>query len=141
MVADVVGNLSPFPVVIPDASLASQAVGPALSNLEMSCGGRVFETVGQKMLRVKPLYSQLVDPTDSVLGPYANNVTGINIDYPTLIKQAFQPKFWNSGQFTMDGYTQMEKNFSLFWGLAIMMCESLCSQVRSIATWTATSPP
>jgi cytochrome c peroxidase len=109
---------------MPDASLASQAVGPALSNFEMSCGGRLFEHLGRKMLSLKPLNGQVAAPSDSVLGPYAGKVTGLTIDYPTLIKQAFQPKFWNSGQMTNDYYTQMEKNFSLFWGVSIMLYES-----------------
>jgi cytochrome c peroxidase len=124
MASDAYGNLTPYPVVMPDASLASQAVGPALSNFEMSCGGRLFEHVGQKMLHVKPLNGQLTDPSDSVLGPYAGKITGLTVDYPTLIKQAFQPKFWNSGQYTVDYYTQMEKNFSMFWGVSIMLYES-----------------
>jgi hypothetical protein len=37
LVADGVGNLLPMPVTIPDASLASQTVGPPGSDLEMSC--------------------------------------------------------------------------------------------------------
>ena len=124
MAVDANGILSPYPVVMPDASLASQSVGPPLSNFEMSCGGRLFEHVGRKLLSLKPLNGQMTDPTDSVLGPYAGKLTGLTIDYPTLIKQAFQPKFWSSLQPTMDGYTQMEKNFSLFWGVSIMLYES-----------------
>ena len=124
MAADAYGSLTPYPVVMADASLASQAVGPALSNFEMSCAGRLFEHVGQKLLHLKPLNGQLADPTDSVLGPYASKLTGLTIDYPTLIKQAFQPKFWSSGQLTVDNYTQMEKNFSMFWGVSIMLYES-----------------
>jgi len=124
LVADGLGRLSPMPVSIPDASLASQAVGPPQSNLEMSCQGRVFEQIGQKLLRLKPLAGQAVDPTDSVLGPYADKVSGLTFDYPTMIKKVFQPRFWSSTQVTADGYTQMEKNFSLFWGLALMMYES-----------------
>jgi cytochrome c peroxidase len=124
MVADAYGRLSPLPVMIPDASLASQAVGPPQSNFEMSCSGRLFEQIGQKLLRLKPLAGQVVDPTDSVLGTYADKTAGLTIDYPTLIRKAFKQRFWNSSQVTADGYTQMEKNFSLFWGLAIMMYES-----------------
>ena len=41
-----------------------------------------------------------------------------------MIKQAFQPRYWSSTQLTSEGFTQMEKNFSLFWGLSIMMYES-----------------
>jgi cytochrome c peroxidase len=124
LVADGFGRLSPIVVSIPDASLASQSVGPPLSNFEMSCSGRVFEQIGQKLLRAKPLAGQAVDPTDSVLGPYAAKSSGVTFDYTTMIKRAFQPRFWSSTQVTADGYTQMEKNFSLFWGLAILMYES-----------------
>jgi cytochrome c peroxidase len=124
MAVDAYGSLMPYPVVMSDASLASQAVGPALSTLEMSCSSRSFEDLGRKLLLLRPLNGQLTDPTDSVLGPYAGKVTGLTIDYPTLIKQAFQPKFWNYGT-TVDGnYTQMEKNFPLFWGVSIMLYEA-----------------
>ncbi|HXB69865.1 MAG TPA: cytochrome c peroxidase [Candidatus Acidoferrales bacterium] len=123
LVADFLGNLSPMVVSLPDASLASQAVGPPGSNLEMSCSGRLFEQIGQKMLRVQPLFGQPVDPTDSVLGPYSKK-QGLNTTYEALIKQAFAPQFWNSTQLSGDGYRQIEKNFSLFWGLSIMVYES-----------------
>jgi cytochrome c peroxidase len=126
-VEDTSGNLRPYPVSIPDASLASQAVGPPLSDLEMSCGGRAFENLGQKLLAATPLIAQIVDPTDSVLGPYARTgkkSTGLNVTYTQLIQKAFQPKFWNSTKFTAEGDTQMVKNFSLFWGLSIMLYES-----------------
>jgi cytochrome c peroxidase len=127
-VEDAAGILRPFPVVLPDASLASQAVGPPLSDLEMSCGGRIFENIAQKLLPGTPLSSQIVDPTDSVLGPYANtakkNATGLNTSYTMLIQRAFQPKFWNSSHVTAEGDPQMVKNFSLFWGLSIMLYES-----------------
>ena len=131
MVADAFGNLSPTPINIPDASLASQAVGPPLSDFEMSCAGRVFEQIGQKLLKLKPLSEQQVDPTDSVLGPYANvrgdgvkRATGLTTTYDSLVKAAFAPKFWSSSQTTADGYSQLQKNFALFWGLSIMMYES-----------------
>lgn len=131
MTADAQGNLTPFPVNIPDASLASQAVGPPTSDFEMSCAGRVFEQIGQKLLKRKPLQGQKVDPTDSALGPYANvkndgfaGATGLTISYPALIRKAFPPKFWSSGKLTADGFTQMEKNFPMIWGLSIMMYES-----------------
>jgi cytochrome c peroxidase len=123
------GQLVPIPVAIPDASLASQAVGPPGSDLEMSCRGRSFEMIGRKMLQVAPLASQAIDGTDSLLGPYASksangNGNGLNTTYAALIRKAFQPKFWSAPGFTVDGFTQMEKNFSLFWGLAVMLYES-----------------
>jgi cytochrome c peroxidase len=130
LVADALGNLTPFPVTIADASLASQAVGPPGSDLEMSCRGRVFESIGKKILSagVIPLASQPVSATDSVLAAYRATAsgakTGLNTTYPAMIKAAFQPQFWNSTQLSGDGYRQIEKNFSLFFGLSIMLYES-----------------
>jgi cytochrome c peroxidase len=125
LVADLVtGALTPFPVALADASLASQAVGPPGSNLEMSCSGRLFENIGQKMLAAAPLSSQTVDSTDSLLGPYAGKHGGLNTTYAALIQKAFNPKFWISTKLSPDGYTQMQKNFSLFWGVSIMLYES-----------------
>jgi cytochrome c peroxidase len=120
----VTGALTPYPVALADSSLASQAVGPPGSSLEMSCAGRVFENIGQKMLLVTPLAKQTVDKTDSLLGPYVKGGAGLSTTYVALIQKAFDPKFWNSKQLSQDGYTQMQKNFSLFWGLSIMLYES-----------------
>jgi cytochrome c peroxidase len=123
LVADSFGRLSPLKVALADASAASQAVGPPGSDLEMSCRGRVFEEIGKKLLRTTPLLGQTVSTTESVLGPYATN-SGLAISYDLLIKKAFPSKFWAGTQLSVDGYRQIEKNFSLFWGIAIMMYES-----------------
>jgi hypothetical protein len=98
----------------------------------MSCNGRVFEEIGKKMLQLKPLSLQEVDATDSVLGTYVNppgviggaGKKGLTITYDALIKQAFPSKFWSSTKLTGDGYRQIEKNFSLFWGLSILLYEA-----------------
>ena len=130
LVADASGHLSVYPVAMSDASLASQAVGPPGSNLEMSCDGRVFEQIGKKLLQLQPLALQEVDTTDSLLGPYSNakfggkGKLGLNTTYTALIQKAFQPKFWTSQNLSVDGYTQMQKNFSMFWGVSIMLYES-----------------
>ena len=126
LVPDVSGHLVPEKVALLDASAASQAVGPILSNLEMSCSNRTFEEVGRKLLapQLRPLARQEVDRTDSVLGPYRAGGGGLKVSYQQLIQQAFAPKYWHSLSLSPDGYTQMEKNFSLFWGLAIQMYES-----------------
>ena len=119
------GTLTPYQVAITDASLASQAVGPALSSGEMTCADMDFRNLGRKLLRVKPLADQMVDATDSVLGKYAAKPKGLKPahTYKTLIEAAFQPAFWQAAALT-EGYTQMEHNFSLFWGLAIQLYES-----------------
>jgi cytochrome c peroxidase len=48
---------------------------------------------------------------------------GLNVRYDTLIKKAFNPELWNS-KVIVDGYTQMELNFALFFGLAVQMYEA-----------------
>ncbi len=145
LVAGPGGHLVPEKIQIADASLASQAVGPALSDLEMSCGGRAFENLGHKMLASTPLQLQSVDTTDSVLGPYAGRFVGLNTTYKALIMKAFQSKYWNSNSTWLDPvskqrYTQMEKNFSLFWGLAIQMYESTLVSDNSPFDQSMSSP-
>ncbi len=191
--------------IIRFVSIASLATGPGLSEFEMSFQGRNWAKVGKKLLQagVTPLANQLVDPTDSVLGPYSNQPglgslcgtvapgdrtpgwsasgvsgrPGLCISYPGLIRHAYYPELWGNatqhhlvGCYTdgnaalhpnqcagtpavpilaangtvnlsntadpFDGYvlsivggaadpnntnhfTQMEGNFSLFWGLSI----------------------
>ncbi|MBI5585937.1 MAG: hypothetical protein HY892_19165, partial [Deltaproteobacteria bacterium] len=186
------------PVRIKFSSLASQAVGPPLSDFEMSFSGRNWPKIGKKLLQpssfqqtgfgapvqngqlwqTTPLANQLVSPTDSVLGPFSGQRStvggavnrpgrpGLNISYPALIRLAFTSNFWRNtgiggnhlnGCFTdgrtpacpgtiapdpFDGYvltiangpanptntnqfTQMEANFSLFFGLAVQAYEQL----------------
>jgi cytochrome c peroxidase len=122
------------PVAIEFASLASQATGPPLDDTEMSFRGRTFPDLGRKMLRLTPLGQQLVHPRDSVLGPLSRAVLlpngkiggskGLSVTYRELIQDAFQDNLWNSLQLTPGGFSQMEANFSLFWGLAIQLYEA-----------------
>ncbi len=120
------GNLTQKTVRIPNSSLASQAVGPPTSDLEMSFFNRPFPMVGRKLLSLTPLGLQLVDPTDSVLGSLSSfPANGLNTTYSALIQAAFQDKYWNSTKLTPDGFTLMEANFTLFWGLAVQLYETL----------------
>jgi cytochrome c peroxidase len=122
-----------------NSALASQAVGPPGSDVEMSATGRPFVKMGKKMLSVTPLVLQEVSPNDSVLGPLSDApFTGLSTDYISMIQAAFQPKWWNSDvvvdkdsnflhtgrPLNTDEYSQMEYNFSMFWGVAIQMYES-----------------
>ncbi|MBX5483574.1 MAG: hypothetical protein IRZ16_17260 [Myxococcaceae bacterium] len=121
---------------VENASLASQAVAPPLSALEMSCEGRSFPELGRKLLGTIPLALQQVSTGDSVLGGMANPWgRGLwpTYRYEYLIQRAFNPKYWQAnGHYTIvdgrlqadpDGYRQIEMNFSMFWGLAIMLYE------------------
>jgi cytochrome c peroxidase len=111
-------------VALENASLASQAVGPPLSDFEMSCAGRTFSDLGRKMLSRRALASQAVHPQDSVLGPYALPPTGLTFTYTQLVQKAFQDKYWSAVLPVSGTFTQMEANFSLFWGLSIMLYEA-----------------
>jgi cytochrome c peroxidase len=166
------GSLGTQKIALVNASLASQAVGPPVSPFEMSFGdpsqhnARTFAEIGKKLLRgfypITPLGKQLVDRTDSVLGPIsAFPNPGLVVNYAQLIEAAFNPKYWSSVYtLTLTGttlapnitsdqptvipqykitstsgasetattqsgtFTQMEANFSLFFGLAIMSYEA-----------------
>jgi cytochrome c peroxidase len=152
-----IGNLDPTAVIvkavgsspafvqisITNASPASQADGPPLSDLEMSFAGRRFPEVGRKMLHpsLVALGQQLVARDDSLLGPSSNqNVTasarGISLRYADLIQQAFSPAWWDAPGWVVDlasgqpvlvrstvtgpnRFTVMEFNFSVYFGLAV----------------------
>ena len=124
------------------ASAASQAVGPPNSDVEMACGGRTFPKLGAKMLSLRPLALQMVHPQDSHLGGLALVGGGLESTYPTMIRAAFHPRWWDSDRIiefdsagnpeveeagapsSTDEFTVMEANFSLFWGLAIQLYEA-----------------
>ena len=134
-VNDPAGGVSAIRIALKNASAASQAVGPALSDVEMSGTGRGFSDLGHKLIGIRALNRQMVDATDSVLGThvYTNAAgvqgNGLKETYRQLIQKAYWPKYWNAKQtaFYMTAgtsNTQMEENFSLFWGLSIMLYES-----------------
>jgi cytochrome c peroxidase len=195
---DNAGSLAPTRQLIRFASVASLATGPGLSEFEMSFLGRNWAKIGKKLLQpgVTPLANQLVDPTDSILGPYSNQngsacgtvaaadkspgspaagKPGLCITYAGLIKAAYDAQLWRNTGWHLNGcytdgntqdhpnqcapgsvaipvlangavvnsaadpfdnfvltpaagaatptdtnqFTQMEGNFSLFWGLSI----------------------
>lgn len=120
------GNLAREAVRMENASLASQAVGPVLSAVEMSWAGRGWPDLGRKLLSLPPLARQKVSPTDSVLGAKANpDGNGLRPEwsYGSLIQAAFNPEYYSSPD-VFEGYSQTENNFGLFWGLAIQAYES-----------------
>jgi cytochrome c peroxidase len=142
------GKLAPAYVGMANSALCSQSLGPILSSTEMSADDRNFHQVGKKLLARVPLIKQLVDPTDSVLGTLSNAPgKGLKTSYSALIQKAFLPEWWQFSRHICtaadgstvtnvdpaafetcpagtDDYSQMEYNFSLFWGVAIQMYES-----------------
>ena len=132
----VTGEAVSTKVRILDSSLASQAVGPLNSDVEMAHAGRNFAQVARKLRGLKPLALQKVAADDSVLGPDADLTKGLKTSYDAMIRAAIQDKWWNgTNKFTVnaDGrvvasatgeYSHMEGNFSLIFGLAVMMYEA-----------------
>ncbi len=121
-----------------NSSLASQSVGPPGSPFEMSCAGRTFPKIGKKLLSLNPSDGQAVDPTDSVLGPLALILGGLNTSYEQMIEDAFANNLWDSNKLfdiagneigmgapaNTDQFTMKEHNFALFWGLAIQLYQA-----------------
>ena len=113
-------------VIISPASAASQAVGPANNQVEMSCKGRKWGDLGKKMINngLSPLADQYVDKTDGVLGAYSKYpAKGMTGSYANMVRAAFNDIYTTDIPLGT-GYTQIEQNFSLFWGLSIMLYES-----------------
>ena len=94
------GQLTPVTVRIENSSLASQAVGPPVSNIEMAYDGRTWAMLGRRMLALHPLALQTVAADDSVLGPFAN-LAGRGLapqyTYLDLVQSAFLPAWWTAG--------------------------------------------
>jgi cytochrome c peroxidase len=112
------------PYALNNASLASQATGPVLSDVEMSWIGRTWPEVGRKMLSLRPLAAQEVHPQDSRLQFLRHSSgKGLNTTYDAMIRAAFRTEFWSSAA-TVDGFSQMENNFSLFFGLALQLYQA-----------------
>ncbi len=139
------GVLRKVPIVLDIASIASQGDGPPISENEMSCKNRVLAQVGRKLLKLKLLGIQEIHPDDSVLGRFADR----RITYEQLVKRAFRRAYWDSDRKIelplpdeepidlpgstsaapqasppRDNFTQMEANFSLFFGLALLSYQS-----------------
>jgi cytochrome c peroxidase len=143
--ADGVDRIAPVTVRIGNASLASQAVGPPLSDREMGSLGRTFQDVGKRLASARPLRRQRVARDDSVLARWVDrrrDASGLDTTYRRMIESAFQPAWWRSNRIVRvepngtlafvsrpdrplqdHEYTMLEYNFSLFFGLAIQLYE------------------
>jgi len=123
------GKLKTTKLDLNKASLASQAVGPVLSAFEMSFDGRTWPEVGRKMLGRRALSLQAIAGDDSVFGnsPYATfhgSGKGLEETYEELVEEAFDSKYWSHGdtvRISGDRYSQMEANFAMFFGFAVML--------------------
>jgi cytochrome c peroxidase len=101
---------APLPVAVrlEDSSLASQAVMPLLSNIEMSADGRRLPDLGLKLLGgvrefghalpgLRPLGRQRVHREDSVHGALSRwPLAGLATSYDALVRAAFHRQWWDS---------------------------------------------
>lgn len=146
------GRLKAVRIRIDNAGLASQAVGPPLSDREMGAQGRTFRDVGKRLASARPLRKQRVADDDSVLGRHARRAAdehreelgdrGLNTTYRAMVEAAFEPRWWQAEEIVVvqpggriefeatprrplraNEYTMLEYNFSLFFGLAIQLYE------------------
>lgn len=140
------GRPLPNPFYLANASLASQAVEPILSDVEMSYRGRLFHHIARRTLARKILVNQEISPEDSSLGSYSAEIQ--RPTYATLIRTAFRKEWWDEkitvkllkgSSVNMSGsplnhaelasaeladHNLMEANFGLFWGLALQLYQS-----------------
>jgi cytochrome c peroxidase len=109
--ADDSRTLTEVRVELENASLASQAVAPIVSTLEMSSPGRdpvdigadlakTTRKISKRLQNVRPLGKQQVHPTDSVLGALSRWPNrGLSIkNYDDMIKAAFHERWWHSSR-------------------------------------------
>lgn len=136
------GSLERVRVRLRNASLASQAVMPVLSSVEMSCEGRQLPDLGRRLLNERALSMQRVALTDSRLGSLvAPGGVGLTKTYRQLIEEAFLPE-WHAGPLTDDGIPQVEANFSLFFGLALQLYQAtLVSDDSRYDRWMESGGP
>ena len=118
------GTLTNVFLRVTNSSIASIGASVPTSNVTMSFQGRTMPDVGKKMVTLRPLAKQKVDHEDGVLGSLAREGTGLNVSsYTEMVEAAFQDQWWNHSTrdiaFNGNLYTQMEFNFSMFFGLAV----------------------
>ena len=112
------------PVMLDYSSLASQAVGPVLNDVEMSCAGRSWPQLASRLLDRRALAAQRVHSGDSVLGPHVHSSgIGLAMTYRELVVSAFE-RAWCSTRPVTGGISQIEANLPLIFGLAVQAYES-----------------
>ena len=101
-----------------NAALASQAMGPVSSHVEMACLGRGLNGpngLGKKLLARVPLGHQLVSASDGALGALsAAPDSGLTTTYQEMIDAAFSPEVAKMA----------EQQFSRIFGQAIQAYEA-----------------
>ena len=89
-------HIAPVTVRIDNASLASQAVGPPLSDREMGSLGRTFLDIGKRLASAKPLRQQKVTPTTACSGPTSTTTSRTGHDLSRHWSSGVQAAWWRS---------------------------------------------
>ena len=121
-------------VRIDNASLASQAVGPPNNPFEMSCDGRNFADLADKLHRLPSARASRRCTATTACSPGSAPLRAPASPPPTArSSRRRSSKSTGRARARFDangdpvgsgGYTQMEANFTLFFGLAVQMYEA-----------------
>ena len=137
---DDLGNLVSEQPQLRFAALASQALAPPITDMEMSYRGRTWPKIGKKMLSLeKPLANQKVHANDSVFGspvtlspnpdPYPGLPLPLNIvdtagkltkGYAALITDAFHPRYWDETKLTAPQHLEFNDPLNPNLGLKVV---------------------
>ena len=92
-------------------------VGPVAAGFGVEIRELVELVVGGR-----PPVRALGERLEERLGALADG-KGLKTTYKAMIKAAFKPEWWDSDT-QVGGFSVMENNFSLYWGLSVMLYES-----------------
>ncbi len=112
-----------------------------IADEDPSCKEDLRVRLARSLLEHKPLEERSINPDDGTFGPagpHGNLVSptgrGLERTYQWMIEQAFEEPLWKAADAAPESdrapapisgaYTKVEKNFPLFWGLAVMIYES-----------------
>ncbi|HEY4214305.1 MAG TPA: hypothetical protein VGM84_22705 [Steroidobacteraceae bacterium] len=147
-VVDVCGRgMAQVNLEIPDSGHVTRISSTTSDAAESSCGNDNAARLARSVLQHRPLALRSIDPKDGVFGqsgPHGNLVSssgrGLEKTYAWLVKQSFEETLWKnttaaSGDTGGDGeipqlapipsqYDRIERNFPLFWGIAVYLYES-----------------
>ncbi len=134
---------------IPDSGHVTRVSSTTADTAESSCENDNAARLARSVLQHRPLALRSIDPKDGVFGqsgPHGNLVSssgrGLEKTYAWLLKQSFEETLWKNTAATGDTggdgeipqlapipsqYERIERNFPLFWGIAVYLYESTLS--------------
>ena len=135
---------------IPDSGHVTRVSSTTSDTAESSCENDNAARLARSVLQHRPLALRSIDPKDGVFGqsgPHGNQVSssgrGLEKTYAWLVKQSFEETLWKNtaapaGDSGGDGeipqlapipsqYDRIERNFPLFWGIAVYLYEATLS--------------